>query len=52
LIGVVFGVIGGLAYTQVFGPQPEPWASALGGFVAGRIAADLYGRFSGGSRQV
>jgi hypothetical protein len=48
LIGVVFGVIGGFVYTQVFGPQPEPWASALGGFVAGRIAADIYGRFSGG----
>jgi hypothetical protein len=57
IIGVVTGIVGGWAYTQVFGPQLEPWvsalpaaASALGAFVLARFATDIYGRLSGGRR--
>lgn len=50
MVGVVFGIAGGFLYTQVFGPRPEPWASALGAFVLGCFAADIYGRFSRGTR--
>lgn len=49
LIGVVAGVVGGWAFTQAFGPQPEPWTSAVpaaatvvGAFVASRFLGDLY----------
>ena len=51
VIGVIAGIIGGWAYTQVFGPQPEPWvsalpaaASSLGAFVVARFATDIIGR--------
>jgi hypothetical protein len=28
IIGVVGGVVGGWLFTEVFGPQPEPWVTA------------------------
>lgn len=55
LIGVVAGIIGGWAFTQVFGPQPEPWtvvpaaATAVGAFSASRLVGDHYGRVRGAS---
>jgi hypothetical protein len=54
LIGVVAGIIGGWAFTQVFGPRPEPWtvvpaaATAVGAFFASRLVGDLYGLVRGG----
>lgn len=54
LIGVVAGIIGGWAFAQAFGPQPEPWtavtaaATAVGAFSASRLVGDLYGRVRGG----
>ena len=55
IIGVVAGIIGGWLYTQVFGPSPEPWssalpaaASALGAIIAARVVLDIYVRFSRG----
>lgn len=55
IIGVVAGIVGGWAFTQAFGPRPEPWtsalpaaASALGAFVVARIVGDIYGRLSAG----
>lgn len=57
IVGVVAGVLGGWAYTQVFGPFPEPWssalpaaASALGAVVASRFATDVAGRLRGNRR--
>ena len=57
VIGVVFGIIGGWAYTKVFGPQPEPWTSALpaaasafGAFLVAGVATDIASRFRGGNR--
>lgn len=57
IIGVVTGIIGGWLYTQVFGPQPEPWssalpaaASALGAVIAARVVTDIYARFSEGGK--
>jgi hypothetical protein len=54
VIGIIAGIIGGWAYTQVFGPSPEPWvlalpaaASSLGAFVVARVATDIYGRLRG-----
>jgi len=51
VIGVIAGIIGGWAFTRVFGPQPEPWvsalpaaASSLGAFVVARVATDIIGR--------
>lgn len=58
-IGVVAGVLGGWGYTQVFGPQPEPWshalpaaATAVGAFVVARFVTDLFGKLSGGGQNV
>ena len=58
IIGIVAGIIGGWLYTQVFGPQPEPWssalpaaASALGAIIAARVVIDVYARFSGGGER-
>ena len=54
LIGVVAGVLGGWAFTQVFGPSPEPWtvvtagATAVGAYFASRLVGDLYGLVRGG----
>jgi hypothetical protein len=48
VMGVVFGLAGGFVYTQAFGPSPEPWASALGGFVLAAVAVDVYARFTRG----
>jgi|GEM_PF-708577 len=49
LIGVVAGLVGGWVFTQVFGPEPQPWSSALqvaatavGAFGASRVVGDLY----------
>jgi len=57
VIGVVFGIVGGWAYTQVFGPHPEPWTSALpaaasafGAFLVASVATDIASRFAGGNR--
>ncbi len=54
IIGVLAGIIGGLAYTKVFGPQPEPWSqalpaavSSLGAFAAARFVTDVYGKVAG-----
>jgi hypothetical protein len=51
ITGIIAGVIGGWAFTQVFGPHPEPWvsalpaaASSLGAFVVARVATDIYAR--------
>jgi len=55
LIGVVAGILGGWAITQVFGPSPDPWtvvpaiASAVGGFFVSRLVGDLVGGLRGGS---
>jgi hypothetical protein len=56
LIGVVAGIIGGWAFTQLFGPSPEPWnsavpaaATAVGAFVVARIATDIYEQVGGGN---
>src|SRR5215216_3508709 len=50
VIGIVGGVVGGWVYTQAFGPQPDPWtsavpaaASALGAFLGARVLVDIYG---------
>jgi len=58
IIGLAGGIVGGWAYTQVFGPSPEPWtsalpaaASALGAFLGGRLLTDIYG-LAMGSRNV
>lgn len=55
IIGVVAGILGGLAYTKLFGPQPDPWRSALpaaasciGAFVVARIVGDIYGAVTAG----
>ena len=54
LVGVVAGVLGGWAFTQVFGPQPEPWnvltaaATSVGAFVASRFVGDIVGMAMGG----
>jgi hypothetical protein len=57
IIGVVFGIIGGWAYTTVFAPDPLPWtlalpaaASAFGAFLVARVATDIASRFRGGNR--
>jgi hypothetical protein len=54
VIGIIAGIIGGWGFTQVFGPSPEPWvsalpaaASSLGAFVVARVATDIYGRLRG-----
>jgi hypothetical protein len=53
VIGVVAGVIGGWALSQVFGPGPQPWtvvpaaASALGGFFLSRLVGDLLNGIAG-----
>jgi hypothetical protein len=52
-IGGVAGIIGGVVYTQVFLPQdPIPSnlgiyaaTTAVGAFVASRLATDTYGQF-------
>jgi hypothetical protein len=55
LIGVIAGIIGGWAFTQVFGPHPEPWtvvttaATAAVAFLASRLAGDIYGLVRGSS---
>ena len=58
IIGIVGGIVGGWVYTQVFGPQPEPWTSAvpaaatgLGAFLGARLLVDIYG-LATGSRNV
>jgi hypothetical protein len=54
LIGVVAGIIGGWASTQVFGPHPEPWtvvtaaATAVGASLTSRLVGDVYGLVMGG----
>ncbi len=54
LIGVVGGLAGGWAFSQVFGPHPEPWtvvpaaATAVGAFVGARLLVDVYGLVKGG----
>ena len=57
VLGAVFGVIGGWAYTKVFGPSPEPWtlalpaaASAFGALLVASVATDIASRFVGGNR--
>lgn len=54
IIGVLAGIIGGLAYTKVFGPHPEPWSQALpaavssvGAFLLASFATDVYGKIAG-----
>jgi uncharacterized membrane protein YccC len=55
LIGVIAGTIGGWAFTQVFGPSPEPWtvvttaATAVIALLASRLVGDLYGLARGSS---
>jgi uncharacterized membrane protein YccC len=54
LIGVVAGIIGGWASTQVFGPGPQPWtvvtaaATAVGALLTSRLVGDVYGLVMGG----
>lgn len=57
IIGVVAGIVGGWAFTQLFGPSPEPWRSALpaaasciGAFVVARIVGDIYGAATAGKK--
>jgi len=59
VIGVVSGVIGGWGFTQVFGPHPEPWtsalpaaASAIGAFVLAGVITDIYEQFQGDAKNV
>jgi hypothetical protein len=54
IIGLAAGIVGGWAYTKVFGPQPEPWTlalpaavSSLGAFAAARFVTDVYGKIAG-----
>lgn len=54
IIGIVGGIGGGWAYTQVLGPQTEPWtsavpaaATALGAFLGARLLVDIYGLLTG-----
>jgi hypothetical protein len=56
VIGVVFGIIGGLVYTRIF-EAPQAWtlalpaaASAFGAFLVAGAATDIAGRFIGGPR--
>lgn len=57
LIGVVGGIAGGWAFTRVFGPQPEPWtsaipaaASAVGAFLGSILLTDIYGLVRGSGK--
>lgn len=56
-IGVVAGLVGGWAFTQVFEPNPSPWisalpaaASAVGAFAASRLVGDIYGLARGAGK--
>ena len=66
IIGVVGGVIGGWAFTEVFGPQPDPWitadpqpnpwmlvvaaATTVGAFIGASLLTDLYGLVRGSGK--
>jgi hypothetical protein len=66
IIGVVGGVIGGWAFMEVFGPQPNPWitaspspepwmlvvaaATTVGAFIGASLLTDLYGLVRGSGR--
>ncbi|MDQ2936108.1 MAG: hypothetical protein M3R67_01215 [Acidobacteriota bacterium] len=54
IIGVAAGILGGWGFTQVFGPQPEPWrlalpaaTSAVGAYVVARVVTDVYAKLTG-----
>jgi hypothetical protein len=54
VIGLAAGILGGWAFTQVFGPRPEPWnqalpavASAAGAYLVSSFITDVYANFSG-----
>ena len=55
VIGVVSGIVGGWAYSQVFLPSdPVPWRSAVfaattsvGAYVAANVITDIYGQIRG-----
>lgn len=55
IIGIVGGIAGGWSFTQVFGPQPEPWtslvpaaATGIGAFAGGHLLVGLYAIAKGG----
>ena len=59
IIGVIAGVVGGWAYTQLFAglPPPVPWrsplgaaTSSLGAFVVARIVGDIYHAVAGAKK--
>lgn len=57
IIGIVTGILGGWAYTQMFGGAQEHWTAALpaaascvGAFAVARIVGDVYGRLAGGKQ--
>jgi hypothetical protein len=59
VIGIVTGILGGWAYTQMFGGVQEHWTAALPAaascvlaFAVARIAGEVYGRLAGGKEVV
>jgi hypothetical protein len=57
IIGIVTGILGGYAYTQLFGGAGERWDTALpaalscvGAFSVAVLAGQIYGRIAGAKR--
>jgi hypothetical protein len=57
IIGIVTGILGGWAYTQMFGVGTERWEAALpaalscvGAFSVAVLAGQVYGKLAGGKR--